>query len=95
MKLNAEEMKEIEMCDVTSKALKKKVRPYTNKKGNSSGGNSSNNRSNQSSDSSSFGLGSLLVMTLALGAGAFYTVNNCCNMEWCRSIDIAKELLHC
>jgi len=73
-----QEVKEINMCMVTCKALVKNLRPLQRKYSN---GNSM--------------LTTIWPISAVLVAGAYYTASNCCQLDWCSSVSIMNELLHC
>jgi hypothetical protein len=75
-KLTPEELKEIEMCNVTSKALKKAIKPFSSK-----------NKSNFVSLCST-----VIPATVVVAGVVAYTLTSCCDLEWCRNTLMAQYM---
>jgi len=49
----------------------------------------------KSESSGSSGLISGVIFIAAIGSAAYFTFQNCCDLQWCKSISFANEFLHC
>jgi len=76
---STEDIKEIDMCSATCKALRAKLKPYSSQK---------------KGDLVTL-CSTLLPLTLIAAGGVIYTLSNCCDLDWCRSNSVLNDFLHC